>query len=232
MKKLIIILFILSAGSVVAQNNSELLKHYKAFYQQMKSQGDVQGVINALTHINVLQPSVATRDTLAVYYMNDNRYIQALNTIGIEKKVDDSDLAVEVKAVSLKALNQPEKALEHFEVLFKRKPNVMIAYELADLKIQTNNIDGARTNVTFGIANSTPEMMKTYYDTQTPYQVPAKSAFEYLSAIIKYTENPDTNADASIAILENILTETPNFYRAKITIDAIKNQKKQPAKEE
>jgi tetratricopeptide (TPR) repeat protein len=231
MKKLIILLLMIWAVQLSAQNNSQLLNHYRAFYNQMKSQGDVQGVINALTHINVLQPSVATRDTLAVYYMNDNRFIQALNTIGIEKNVDDSDLAVEVKAVSLKALNQPEKALEHFEVLFKRAPNVMIAYEMADLKIQINNIDGARTNISFGIANSTPDMKKTYYDTQTPYQVPAKTAFEYLSAIVTYTENPETNGEAAIAILEKALAEAPNFNRAKITIDAIKSQINQAPKE-
>ena len=73
MKKLIGLLIILSAFQVSAQNDSELLKHYKAYYKQMQSQGDIQGVINALTHLNILEPKVTTRDTLAVYYMNEGK---------------------------------------------------------------------------------------------------------------------------------------------------------------
>ena len=231
MKKLLVLLIAISAFQVSAQNNSELLKHYKAFYQQMRTQGDVQGVINALTHINVLQPSIATRDTLAVYYMNDGKYVQALNTIGIDKNADDSDLAVEVKAVSLQALNQPKKALEHFEVLFKRSPNVMIAYEMADLKIQTNDLAGATTSINFGLTNSTDEMVRTYYDTQSPYKVPAKAAFKYLSAIVKYKENPEQNKDAAFAILNEAEQMAPNFNRVKVAKEAIQAQMKDKTKE-
>ena len=78
--------------------------------------------------------------------------LQALNTIGIELESSDSDMAVQVKAISLKALNQPKRALEQFEELFKRQPNPYLAYELADLKIQTGNNAGAVTNVEYGIA--------------------------------------------------------------------------------
>ncbi|NNK83473.1 MAG: hypothetical protein HKO92_10150, partial [Flavobacteriaceae bacterium] len=158
MKKLFVLLIVLSAFQVNAQNNSELLQHYKAYYKQMKSQGDVQGVINALTHLNILEPKVTTRDTLAGYYMNEGKYIQALNTIGIDMNNTDSDMAVEIKAVSLQALNQPEKAIEFYETLFKRKPNVNIAYELADLKIQTNDLVGARVHITYGEANTKDDM--------------------------------------------------------------------------
>ena len=68
MKKLVGLLIVLSAFQINAQNNSELLKHYKAYYNQMKSQGDVQGVINALTHLSVLEPNVATKDTGDLLY--------------------------------------------------------------------------------------------------------------------------------------------------------------------
>lgn len=231
MKKIIAVLIIASAFQVSAQNNQVLLNHYKAYYNQMKTQGDVQGVINALTHLNVLQPNTATRDTLAIYYMNEGKYVQALNTIGIDKNEDDSDLAVEVKAVSLQALNQPKKALEHFEVLFKRSPNVMIAYELADLKIQTNDLTGATSNITFGMANSKADMVRTYYDSQKPYQVSVKAAFTYLKAIVTYKENPTQNLDAAIALLDEALAISPNFYRVTLTKEAMLSQKKEPAKE-
>ena len=136
MKKVIGILLLAVVFQASAQTNPELLKHYEAYYAQMKQQGDMQGVINALTHLNVLSPSQARLDTLAVLYMNGGKHMQALNTLGIDANTSDSNMAVEVKAVSLQALNEPEKALVHFEELFKRTPNIMIAYEMADLKIQ------------------------------------------------------------------------------------------------
>ena len=72
----------------------------------MRTQGDVQGVINALTHLNILSPSQARKDTLDVLYMNEGKHVQALNTIGIDRNENDSDMAVEVKAISLQVLNQ------------------------------------------------------------------------------------------------------------------------------
>ena len=50
-------------------------------------------------------------------------------------RYSDSDLAVQVKAFSLKAINDIEQAMIHYEELFKRKPNPFIAYELAEMKI-------------------------------------------------------------------------------------------------
>jgi len=232
MKKLIGLLIVLSEFKINTQNNSELLKHYKAYYNQMKSQGDVQGVINALTHLSILEPNVATKDTLAIYYMNEGKYIQALNTIGVEKNESDSDIAVEVKAVSLQELNQPVQALEHYEVMFKRKPNILIAYELADLKIQTNDLLGATSNITYGIANSKDDIGKAYYDSQPAYQVPVKSAFIFLKALVKFRENPETNIDAAIALLDEALQLAPNFRRATLTKDALLAKKNTPVNKE
>ena len=66
MKKVIGILLLVVAFQASAQSNSELLKHYESYYAQMKKQGDMQGVINALTHLHVLSPNKARLDTLAV----------------------------------------------------------------------------------------------------------------------------------------------------------------------
>lgn len=228
MKKLIGLLIFVFALQINAQDNSALLKHYQAYYKQMQAQGDVQGVINALTHLNILSPSQGRLDTLAVLYMNDNKHIQALNTIGIEINESDSDMAVEVKAVSLKAVNQPARAIEHFEVLFKRKPNVLIAYELADLKTQMNDDVGATLNITYGIANSKDDIMKAFYETQTPYQVPVKAAFLYLKALIKFKENKETNIDASVVILDEAMQIAPNFNLANLTKDALLARKNTP----
>jgi tetratricopeptide (TPR) repeat protein len=216
MKKLLGLLVFILAFQINAQDNNALLKHYKAYYKQMKTQGDMQGVINAITHLNILSPSKARLDTLAVLYMNDGKHVQALNTIGVEINEDDSDMAVEVKAVSLKTLNQPKLAAEQFTELFKRKPNVLIAYELADLKIQLDDLIGASVNITYGIANSKDDIKRTFYDQQAPYEVPIKAGFIYLKGLIKFKENNELNIDAAIAFFDEALQIAPNFNLAKI----------------
>ena len=218
--------FVLISNSVLAQSSSDLLKHYKSYYIQMQKTADAQGIINALNHLVILEPNVQRQDTLAAYYMNEGQYVQALSIIGVQKNEADTDLAVEVKAVCLKSLNESDRALEQYELLFLRRPSASLAYELADLKIQTNDIMGANLNITYGMANSPDDMMKPFYETQTPYQVPLKIAFTYLKAIAKFRENPESNHDSAIAILDEALVVSPQFNLASIAKTAIENQKK------
>jgi len=140
MKQHLFILSFLVSLFAYSQSNTSLLDHYKEYYNQMRTQGDVQGVINALTHLNILSPNQARKDTLAVLYMNEGKHIQALNTIGIDRNENDSDMAVEVKAMSLQVLNQIERSVEHYEELYRRKPSPLVAYELADMKIQLDDL--------------------------------------------------------------------------------------------
>ena len=210
---------------IQAQNQSALVSHYKAYYAQMQQQGDIQGVINAITHLVLLEPNIKRKDTLAALYMNEGKYVQALNLIGIEQLESDTNLATEVKAVSLKSLNEPKRAIEHYEALYKQNRTVSLAYELADLKIQTDDITVATLHITYGIANATKDMMRPYYETQTPYQVPVLAGFMYLKAIAKFRENTKANHDASISILNEALELAPNFNIANLALEAIQAQK-------
>ena len=228
MKKVFLVLTLIISASTIAQTTSDLQKHYEAFYEQMRLQGDVAGVVNALTHLNVLAPSQERRDTLAYIYANESQHLQALNTIGIEKQDSDSDLAVQVKAISLKALNQPKRALEHFEVLNTRLPNPYLAYELADLKIQLQDAPGARTHIDYGIANATDEMKYAFYERQQPYEVPLKAAFLHLKALVQFNMD-QTNIDAAIAIIDEALEIDPNFNLASLSKQALETRKTQPA---
>ena len=54
MKKLVLLAILVAAPSLFAQSKSDMLTHYKAFYNEMRLQGDINGVINALTHLNVI----------------------------------------------------------------------------------------------------------------------------------------------------------------------------------
>ena len=225
MKNIITTLALLISIAAFSQSNQELLSHYQKYYKQMQSQSDIQGVINALTHLNILSPNQARTDTLATLYMNEGRHVEALNTIGIEKNEADSDLAVQVKAFSLKAINDIDQSLIHYEELFKRKPNPFIAYELAEMKIRKGDLLGATRNITFGIANSNGDIVRNYYETQQPYSVPMKAAFIYLKGLVKINEDRENNIDETIGIMEEALAIAPNFNMAKISIDALTAQK-------
>ena len=227
MKKIFLLLIMLSSLGITAQTKSELKKHFEAYYAQMKKQGDVQGIINAMTHLDVLEPSQARKDTLAYIYVSEGRNLEALNTIGIDKNPNDSDINVEVKAVALKALNQPKRALEQFEVLFQRQPNANLAYEIGDLKIQLQDVEGAKTSIEYGLANVKDEMRRTFYETQQPYQTSLKAALLYLKALAIFTENQDENVESALAIMNRALAIDPNFNLAKISKDALLARKKE-----
>lgn len=233
MKKFI---FILITGlgyihSGYSQTDSDLQKHFEAYYFEMRKQSDINGVINALTHLNVLSPSVERKDTLAYVYANNNEHLQALNTIGIEKLDTDSDLAVQVKAISLKALNQPKRALEQYEVLYSRQPSAYLAYELADLKIQTGDNTGANINIEYGILNSKDDMKYAFYERQQPYEVPLKAAFYHLKGLVQYNMNKD-DIDLAIATIDEALKIDPSFNLASLSKQALESRKAAPAEKQ
>jgi hypothetical protein len=227
MKRLIILCFLFSGLLSYAQNSPELKKHYEAFYREMRVQGDVDGVINALTHLNVLAPSKERRDTLAYVYANNNQHLQALNTIGIDKDTADSDLAVQVKAISLQALNQPKRALEQYEILYKREKSPYLAYEMADLKIQTGDNTAAMEFINYGVANSEADMKYAFYERQQPYEVPLKAAFLHLKGLAQYNVDKN-NIDMAIATIDEALQLDPNFNLASLSKQALESRKEKP----
>ena len=227
MKKITIVMTMLISAWSFSQGNAELTAHYEAFYKQMKVQGDIQGVINAMTHLEVLAPSQQRRDTLAYLYVSEGKYVQALNTIGFEKNATDSDLNVEVKAISLKNLNETKRALEHYNVLFSRKANPALAYEIADLMLQNQDVAGAKSKIEYGLANVKDDMKRAFYETQRPYETSLKAAFNYLKALAIFQED-NTKIDDALKFVNDALAIDPNFNLAKRTREALEAKKAQP----
>lgn len=221
MKKTIFLLIVMISFSMTSQTKNELQKHYEGYYKQMKKQGDVQGVINAMTHLDVLTPTQARKDTIAYLYVSEGLNAQALNTVGVDKNAADSDLNVEVKAIALKSLNEPKRALEHYEVLFGRKPSPYLAYELADLKVQLKDLAGAKASIEYGLANVKDDMKQVFYETQQPYETSLKAAFLYLKALVNYNEDTTNNVESALAILNHALVIDPKFNMAIISKDAL-----------
>jgi tetratricopeptide (TPR) repeat protein len=213
-----VLLIVLFAGSFVNAQDADFLKaHYEAYYRQMRNQGDVQGVIGALTHLNVLEPSDARRDTLAYIYANNDMHIQALNLLGIDVSPNDSDVALQVKSLSLKSLNQPQRALAHFQELFKRTPGPYLAYEIA----------GALLDIEYGIENATDEMNYAFYERQQPYEVPLKAALLHLKGLAQYGMNRN-NIDKAMATFDEALALAPNFNLASLSKQALASRKENP----
>lgn len=225
MKKLFGLVLLMCCFMLSAQSNADLLKHYEAYYKQMTAQGDVQGIINAMTHLNIITPSKARKDTLAYIYMSEGKYVQAINTIGFEKNLTDSDIALEVKAVSLKSVNQPELAIGHFEEMYTRKPSAFVAYELAELNLQTLKLEAAEKYINYGLANSKDDEKRPFYESQQPYEVPLKSAFMYLNALSVYNKDKKANIDAAVDILDDTLKSAPNFNLVQLSKVELLRQK-------
>lgn len=217
---------VMSSLNLAAQSNSELQKHFEKYYEQMKKQGDIQGVINAMTHLDVLAPSQARKDTLAYVYISEGRNMEALNTIGIEVNAADSDLNTEIKAIALNALGERARALEFYNKLYNKEASPTMAYEIADLLLQTGDIAGAQEKVEYGLANVTDEMRRTFYETQQPYQTSLRAGFLYLKAILNYTEDKDANQEIAIATLNRALAIDPNFNLARISKEALLSRQK------
>ncbi len=232
MKNLLLLVAVLSTLNMTAQTKTELTKHFEAYYKQMKAQGDPQGVINAMTHLNVLQPNQKRLDTLAYIYVSEGRNLEALNTIGIEKSPTDSDINTEVKAIALKGVNQPDRAVVFYEELFKRDSNPYLAYEIADLMAQTQNLGGAKAKVEYGLANVKDDMKRAFYESQRPYEVPLKAALLYMKGLVVFQMNQTDNLDQAINLLNEALTMAPNFSVAKLSKDALEAKKAEPAKKE
>jgi len=228
MKKITIAVIMLISVMSFSQGNADLKTHYEAFYKQMKAQGDVQGIINAMTHLNVIAPSQARKDTLAYLYVTEGKYLQALNVVGIEKNATDSDINIEVKAISLKNLNQIDKSLEQYNVLFTRKPNPMLAYEIADLMLQNQDVAGAKSKIEYGLSNAKDDMKRAFYETQRPYETSLKAALTHLKALAVFQENRDANTDLALKLANDALAIDPNFNLAKRTREALEAKKAQP----
>ncbi len=227
MKKITLALAMLISVAAFAQTNSDLKAHYEAYYKKMKAQADVQGVINALTHLDILEPSQARKDTIAYLYMSNNNYIQALNTIGIDKNATDSDLNVEVKAISLQNINEVAKALEQYEVLYSRKPNPSLAYQIADLSLQNKDIPNAMAKIEYGLKNVTDDMKRAFYETQRPYETSLKAALLYMKALATFQQN-QSNLDGALKLVNDALVIDPNFNLAKNAREALEKKKAEP----
>jgi hypothetical protein len=131
--------------------------------------------------------------------------------------------------LALKNVNQPKMALEQYEILYSRSPNVYLAYEMADMKIQVNDLPGAKLNIDYALTNVKDDMKRAFYETQQPYETDMKAALFCLKGLLTFSENKESNIDAAIKLMNDALAIDPNFNLAKVSRQALESQKAQQA---
>lgn len=215
MKSLLTTVLALSLSLSFAQKNKKgnytdaLKKHYETYYKQMKSYGDLNGAIEGLNHLMVMEPTEARKDTLAYLYLQTNKALQAIKVVGESK----SDLALRTKALAFKNLNSPKQAIENYEALITKNKSVLDAYELAQLQFGIQRYGEAKATINFGLQNATDEKVKIFVKGTSYLETPVKAAFLNVLGLIEYSMDK-AHVDKAIAIFDEALKIDPEFVLA------------------
>lgn len=215
MRILLVTICALVVSTSFAQKNKKgnagdaIKKHYESYYKQMKAYGDLDGAISGLSHLMVIAPTEARKDTLAYLYLQANKALQAVKVVGESK----SDLALRTKALAFKNLNSPKQAIENYEALITKNKSVLDAYELAQLQFGIQRYGEAKATINFGLQNAKDEKVKIFVKGASYLETPIKAAFLNILGLIEYSMDK-ANVQKAIAIFDEALKIDPQFVLA------------------
>jgi tetratricopeptide (TPR) repeat protein len=189
--------------------DTALTKHYEKYYKMMLTNNDLDGAIEGLSHLIVLAPTEAKKDTLAFMYLQANKPMQALSVVG----ESSSELALKTKAISFKTINNPKKAIENYETLIQKNNSVLDAYELAQLQFSIQRFGEAKATINYGLKNSKEEKVRIFVKGNSYIETPVKAAFLNILGLIEYNLDKENTAKV-ISIFDEALKLDPNFVLA------------------
>ena len=229
MKKIILILFIMSLNHSFAQKlyKKDLLNLEKQVYKEATENYDIDAAKNAVYRIIALEGENSTYlDTLAYIYFNQRNYLSCLKVSDkILKKGEKLDI-LGLKAVSLENLNAIKEAIDVYEKLYQQKKEAYMAYKLAQLQQQLKRSAEAYSTLKSG---ENLQFSDTHYITfpgakkGEVQKVPFKAAYYNLMALTSYDLH---NYDMAIKYFEEALKIYPDFFVAKQNKQAIELMKK------
>lgn len=215
------ILFLLVALMTIIQGYSQknkkgkddfkasMTKHYKGYYKMMLNNNDLDGAIEGLSHLVLLEPTQGRKDTLAYMYLQGNKLVQAVSVVGDSK----TDLALKTKALAFKGLNDPKKAIENYEQLIAKNNSVLDAYELAQLQFGIQRYGEAKATINYGLQNAKDEKVRIFIKGSSYLETPVKAAFLNVLGLIEYSMDK-ANIDKAVAIFDEALKIDPQFVLA------------------
>lgn len=217
MKKIIVCLIALVAfTNTQAQKNKKganiettLISHYQAYYKMMLNNNDLDGAISGLSHLIVLAPTEAKKDTLGFMYLQANKPTQALKVVG----ESTSELALKTKAISFKSINNPKKSIENYEALIQKNNSVLDAYELAQLQFSIQRFGEAKATINYGLQNSNDEKVRIFVKGNNYIETPIKAAFLNILGLIEYNLDKG-NTTKVVSIFDEALKLDPEFILA------------------
>ncbi len=225
MKKRIFVLFIIliaAVGIVNAQQDS--FKKQQAIYTRALTYSDFSVARMAVFNMMELRPnSLGLLDTLALLYFEQQQYLSAAIT-GQEavKKNGNNLLALEIAGTSFENLGLSDKALENYEALYLKKPDVNVLYKMSFLQYRMKRYNDAATSADIIISDPKSKEIElgfTKKDKSTQNVSMVAAAYR-LKALISFDKKDNA---ASIQNFKKALEFSPDF---ELVTEAIKQLEK------
>ncbi len=207
-----------------AENNIHL-----SVYRQAIALGDVPLAINTVHYLIASDPAKygAWQDTLNYLYLQNSAYQQSyLLSSALINSRGYTDMRMEIKAISAKALQQPAEAISDYATLYGKTLNPAFGFEQLQLQYSIRRL--AETIATGNsllkaapaAKNDTVTVMKA--DNKSVQKITFKAAVCNLMGLA-YTDLKDK--PNAMAQFEAAIKESPDFELAKNNLEAVKTQK-------
>jgi tetratricopeptide (TPR) repeat protein len=195
-------------------------------YRQSSAIGDVNMAITSLHYLIASDPSKYGnwQDTLATLYLHNNEYQQAwLLSDALIKGIGYTDLRMEIKAVSAKALQQPVEAITDYTTLYGKTSNPVFGFEQMQLEYGIHRLNETIVTGNSLMQSATADKYKQVNvaraDGKSVQQVTLKAAVANIMGLAYNDLKDKTNAAIQF---EAALKESPGFELAKNNLDVVK----------
>jgi tetratricopeptide (TPR) repeat protein len=225
------ILFCLALGNQAqaqSQGNPKESPEYKrelGVYNLGKRYNDFAVVRLSLYNLIALDPGdVSLLDSLALYYFEYENYASAaLVSNDIILRQPNNLLALEINGLSMETLGIYDNALNRFEQLYLKEPNINALYKIAFLQFNLKRFTECATSLKQIMED--PESLEEFVqfggENRSSLNVTMHASAKNLLALVKSEQGQKEEA---IRMLEEILKEYPTFLLAQENLKLVREK--------